>query len=95
VTGGILTGTALTVPVAVSDGYYEMFVRPSAFVMDEMGVYKASVKEINFRGIDTLITFSGEDGICWKRAFVRPPELQIGQKIAVRLCPDDAVLFPM
>lgn len=90
---GVFTGGGLTLSADVSDGVYQLLLRPNNFFPEEEGSYPVTVESIRFRGGDTLITFAAEDGLTFKKTYAAPPGWAEGEKLLAKLWVEEPVLF--
>ena len=71
-----------------------LLLRPWALQPEVPGDYPLTVCSLQFRGVDTLVTFRGEDGTVWKKSYAIPPAWQPGDRITATLNTENGVFFP-
>ena len=85
----------LRFPADCSVGEYSLLLRSHNFCPEAPGSYAVTAETVRFRGKDTGVTFRGEDGLVWKKAYTETPDYQPGQWLNTALNPGNPVLFPM
>ena len=69
VEGRFFKASGICFAVQVSDGAYDLMLRPDCLEICDSGDYALTVEQVSFRGSDTQVTFRTEDGIVWKKAY--------------------------
>jgi len=90
---GIFTAPGICCPAPVSDGTYDIMLRPDTLDTESYGDYSITVEAVSFRGSDTLVTFRAEDGTIWKKAFSGTVSWKNGESLRAALILSEPVLF--
>ena len=93
VSGGEFVCGDLTCAANVPDGAYDLMIRAGALLPKETGRLKLAVREIQFRGADTLVTLEAKTGQRWKCALRECPAWSEGDTVCCDLKLDECVFF--
>jgi len=94
VRSGIFTAPGISCSAAVSDGPYQIMLRPDCLEFDQAGHYPVQVEEIAFRGTDSLLCLRSRDGTLLKKSCAGPVAMEGGDTVNARLTVTAPVLFP-
>ena len=94
VKGNNFTAEELSCRVDLPEGDYDLMLRSTAILTEQEGPLVLTVKEIRFRGADTLVTLEGADGKCWHKPLREMPSWQTGQQICCGIDEAQMVFFP-
>ena len=83
----------LSCTAELPDGEYDLMLRSAAILTDRPGALELFVKEIQFRGADTLVTLESADGKCWKKSFRERPQWCVGERVFCAVDFDACVFF--
>ena len=93
VSAGEFVSDDLTCTANVPDGAYDLMIRAGALLTEEAGGLKLTVREMQFRGADTLVTLEAESGQRWKKAYRERPNRQVGESFSCGVALYDCVFF--
>ncbi len=93
VCNGVFSGGGISLNTDMPDGKYRLLLRPENFLPQEEGSLEVTVESIRFRGCDTLITFSGADGLTFSKAYAVAQSWEKGDRLPCRLNIESPVLF--
>ena len=92
---GIFKAPGISFAVQVSDGVYDIMLRPDCLEICDSGDYRLTVEQVSFRGSDTQVSFCGEDGTVWKKAYSAAVRWKQGDVLHGRLMAEEPVLFAL
>ena len=87
------TAGNLSCAAELPDGEYDLMLRSAAILTDRPGALELFVKEIQFRGADTLVTLESAEGKCWKKSFRERPQWCVGERVFCAVDFDACVFF--
>ena len=94
VSEGLFTSAFVNLPVQVSDGSYELMIRPAQLVVDNAGQLEASVTDIRYYGAEIAVELELAPGIRIRKAYASHPGWKLGQRLCCAIAVDQPVLFP-
>lgn len=93
VEGGFFKAPGICFAAPVSDGAYDIMLRPDCLEFCDSGDYALTVEQVSFRGSDTQVTFRAEDGTVWKKAYPAAVCWEPGDVLYGCVALQDPVLF--
>ena len=93
VTDGVFRSDLLSCSVDLNAGKYALMVRADALRPKVQGKLNLTVKQMQFRGADTLVTLEAETGQKWKCSFREAATCAVGEKLSCDLVLDECVFF--
>lgn len=94
VANGIFSGGGITCPASVHDGEWDLMLRPNALEPESRGSYGLTVAAVTFRGSDTQVAFTADDGTVWKKAFGNPISWKAGDRLRAHVKTENGIFFP-
>ena len=94
VRGGLFHCSLVTLPASLPEGRYTLCLREQMWRPAGNGPYALTVKEVRFRGPETVVTLAAEDGTLFHKRFPGPAPFQAGDVLRFHLDVGDPVLFP-
>ena len=80
-------------PANLPDGEYDLMIRAGAICTEREGTLSLTVREMQFRGADTLATLETESGLRWKCSLRERPLWSVGDRISCDVVLDECVFF--
>ena len=78
---------------ALPDGGCDLMIRAAALRTDREGALALTVRQMQFRGADTLVTLESESGLRWKCSLRERPLWTVGDRISCDVALDECVFF--
>ncbi|MBR6677216.1 MAG: ABC transporter ATP-binding protein [Oscillospiraceae bacterium] len=78
---------------ALPDGRYDLMLRAGAIRTEQVGALALTVRQIQFRGVDTLVTLEAGNGQRWKCSLRDCPAWSVGETISCDVALDECVFF--
>ena len=78
---------------SLPDGRYEMMLRCSALHPEQEGDFAVEVRDIQFQGAQTAVTFC-HHSLTFQKTFERCPDWKVGDRLSCKLDCSGAVFFP-
>ena len=94
VRGGVFHCGLVTLPASQPEGRYTLCLREQMWRPAGNGPYALTVKEVRFRGPETMVALAAEDGTLFHKRFPGPAPFQAGDVLRFHLDVGDPVLFP-
>ena len=94
VRGGLFHCSLVTLPASLPEGRYTLCLREQMWRPAGNGPYALTVKEVRFRGPETMVALAAEDGTLFQKRFPGPASFQAGDVLRFHLDMGDPVLFP-
>lgn len=79
--------------LSLPDGRCEMMLRCSALHPEQEGDFAVEVRDIQFRGAQTAVTFC-HSSLAFQKSFERRPDWKVGDRLSCKLDCSGAVFFP-
>ena len=92
--GGLFHCSLVTLPASQPEGRYTLCLREQMWQPAGDGPYALTVKEVRFRGPETMVALAAEDGTLFHKRFPGPASFQAGDVLRFHLDVGDPVLFP-
>ena len=92
--GGLFHCSLVTLPASLPEGRYTLCLREQMWRPAGNGPYALTVKEVRFRGPETMVALAAEDGTLFQKRFPGPASFQAGDVLRFHLDMGDPVLFP-
>ena len=94
VSGGRFASTFAELPAEVSDGSYDLMLRPAQLALDAGGQVEATVTDIRYYGAEIAVELELAPGIRIRKAYASHPGCQLGQRLRCAIAVERPVLFP-
>ena len=92
--GGLFHCSLVTLPASLPEGRYTLCLREQMWRPAGNGPYALTVKEVRFRGPETMVALAAEDGTLFHKRFPGPAPFQAGDVLRFHLDVGDPLLFP-
>ena len=95
VTAGVFRSEIITLPVEISDGNYDLMLRPADLEADHQGTLPALVTDLRYFGGEAAVELELAPGIRIRKRYPKLPDWKIGQQIRCAVSVTEPVLFPI